>query len=493
MALRCEAARRRNCFYSPARIRCGTAAFAALVPTRGVAAVFVGTAVALVAFSGSHATAAIAAWSSQLLAPRGPPRSTTCAISRVAAGCGASSLLGPPTGPVRSPRRGIHRRATEQESEDPPQGLPRVASAVSQRGPANSPPTFHNSWTDYTRYALGIEDYGPGSDPTTDQSSQGREKYEKRPIGYFVDRKRSMGVDFGPQFVGLALSLGGVNTIPMGTLETGEDWTELAVRIAQIASTRRVWDIVVGYPLEKSGEEGKIGRLVRYFTAMLADSVLLTLGPNTTVHLWDERFSTTYAAMRLVTKPKFDSAAFKSWLDGQRGLNFGSKALLDAEAARAILEHWLEKDYNTEVINKEKSERVTPSRQACMEYLRWRKTPLLQPRRPKEPAGPGKEAWEWDDAHPWQMDITAEEYMQQAEQFSHYMDGSDNFGDRQREYEKRQERREELTRIENERRMKMDLESAREKLRESGARVERKHKSLRHRDFTMKDGPLNKR
>eukprot|EP00971_Amphidinium_carterae_P157309 3118610-Amphidinium_carterae.1 len=68
--------------------------------------------------------------------------------------------------------------------------------------------------------------------------------------------------------------------------------------------------------------------------------------------------------MRLVTRPRFDGALFKTWLDGQRGLDSNAKALLDSEAARAILEHWLEKDPTTEELNKERSERVAPSKQA---------------------------------------------------------------------------------------------------------------------------------
>lgn len=60
----------------------------------------------------------------------------------------------------------------------------------------------------------------------------------------------------------------------MGTLRTGKDWKELAIKIARIASTSRVKellpskaalldmlceDIVVGQPLERDGSEGKIG------------------------------------------------------------------------------------------------------------------------------------------------------------------------------------------------------------------------------------------
>jgi len=294
-------------------------------------------------------------------------------------------------------------------------------------GETGSVPPAFESWTDYTRHALGVEDRF--EDPEYEQASPGF----RASLG---DRRRSLGIDFGPQFTGLALSLGGTNTVPLGTLQTGEDWKETALKIVQIASTRRVRDVVVGMPLEKDGSEGKIARLVRHFTQILADATLLVSGPNTTIYLWDERFSTAYAAVRLITRPRFEGGAFKSWLDGQRGLAFGAKALLDAEAARTILEHWLEKDPRTEIINKERSERVAPSREACMSYLSWRKREVFLPR-PKEPSGPGKEGWEWADLHPEEELMDPDEFMRRRETLDQYMEGMDRFGDREFELEKR--------------------------------------------------------
>ena len=116
----------------------------------------------------------------------------------------------------------------------------------------------------------------------------------------------------------------------------------------------------------------------------------MLLGNEVTVYMWDERYSSTYAAMRLGNRPRFDGEAhgskliyyifciifwyelkssvlfdralrslerlgqaFKRWITVRQGLNWGAKALLDAEAARAILEHWLSKDDRSEIINKE--------------------------------------------------------------------------------------------------------------------------------------------
>lgn len=304
-------------------------------------------------------------------------------------------------------------------------------------GSTNRPPQDLDDWTDYTKFALGMDSYGGPDGERTQQEIAGQDG--KRYVS-LTDRRRSMGIDFGPAFTGLSLSLGGVNSIPLGTLQTGQDWKETALKVVQIASTRRVRDIVIGQPLEKDGSEGQISLLVRHFSQLVADSALLVSGPNVTVFLWDERFSTTYAAMRLAVRPRFDSSAFKSWLDGQRGLSFGAKALLDAEAARAILEHWLAKDPATEVLNKEKSERVPPSRKACMAYLKWRNRPLIgasRPKRPEEPAGPGREAWEWSDQNPESEFMSAEEYEEQSEAYEKYMKGMNNFGDRETELKER--------------------------------------------------------
>jgi len=340
-------------------------------------------------------------------------------------------------------------------------------------GPSNLPPNY-DDWTDYTRHAAGIEDYGPDS-----PQGQGN-----RIVPEVFDRKRALGVDFGPQFTGLALSLGGVNCMPLGTLQTGLDWQETAVKIAKIASTRRAKEIVVGFPLETDGSEGEISRLVRHFVQLLADTTLLMLGSDASVYLWDERYSTSYAAVRLVTRPSFDGAVFKTWLDGQRGLSTGTKGLLDAESARAILEHWLDKDPDTEKLNKERSERVTPSREACTAYLKWKKKPLLRAARPKEPAGPGKEAWEFDAAFPDADELSPEEYMQRSRDYDYYMQATDHFGDRAYHKEATLKKRAEWHQRAEGKKPKKEgaLTTAfREALKQGGANVHADGKTLRER------------
>lgn len=239
-------------------------------------------------------------------------------------------------------------------------------------------------WDDYTTFASGMDDVFP-VDPNQGFDVQ-------------LDRKRMLGIDFGPKFTGLALSFGGVDTIAMGTLETGKDWKATALKIAQMGSTRRVRDFVVGYPLDRDGKEGEVAKLVRHFSQVLADATLLLLGGEATVYLWDERYSTTYAAARLITRPNFPGESFRAFLNGKQGLDFSAKSLLDAEAARAILEHFADKDQRTDTLNRELAERVMPSHEACRHYLTWkRRQPYMKLKQPEEPAGPGLDGLAWDD------------------------------------------------------------------------------------------------
>lgn len=329
--------------------------------------------------------------------------------------------------------------------------------AVSARTPTPLPSDRFEDWTDYTRVALGVEDRSstqPWEEPHKQQQKRQQQQAQdgdrnlqllmSATVGprfkAFVERQRALGIDFGPSFTGLALSLGGTNTMPVGTLQTGDDWKETSLKIVQIASTRRVRELVIGLPLEKDGTEGKIGRLVRHFVQILADATLLVLGPGIPVYVWDERFSTAYAAVRLLTTPKLGADGFKSWIDGQRGLSYSAKALLDAESARAILEHFQERDPKTEKINKERAERISPSKQACLRYLAWKKRKLLKPVQPSEPAGPGKEGFEWENYHPELSVVGAEEFAAENDAFEKYMQGSDRFGDRTYEFARYKEK-----------------------------------------------------
>eukprot|EP00933_Yihiella_yeosuensis_P044412 TRINITY_DN39532_c0_g1_i1.p1 TRINITY_DN39532_c0_g1~~TRINITY_DN39532_c0_g1_i1.p1 ORF type:complete len:180 (-),score=15.66 TRINITY_DN39532_c0_g1_i1:27-566(-) len=111
---------------------------------------------------------------------------------------------------LRVPTHRTDLLAAKAESSDPSEwgGAP----------PGKRLPKGFETWSDYTRFALKevkvMGPIAPGPDETKAPSG--------RP-SQLVDRKRALGIDFGPSFTGMALSLGGVNTMPMGTLKTGTD------------------------------------------------------------------------------------------------------------------------------------------------------------------------------------------------------------------------------------------------------------------------------
>lgn len=254
------------------------------------------------------------------------------------------------------------------------------------------------------------------------------------------------------------------------------------MNIAQMASSRRVRDIVIGWPLEKDGSEGEIAFFVHKFAKMTADAVLLLIGTTTKVYLWDERFSTMFAAMRLVLRPNFEASIFKSWLDSDRGLNIGAKGILDSEAARAILEHFLEKDEVTGVLNRERAALVAPSPEAAKAYLVAKRMQKMHLKEPTTPSGPGIESFVWEGANQENLRPSAEDLETIDNSYDRYMRGMNFFGDKAYEEAEKQKRAMAEKVVEERRkRAKVDLEDIRSKIRGTGTHVEkagRKHKAF---------------
>ena len=130
---------------------------------------------------------------------------------------------------------------------------------------------------------------------------------------------RTVGVDFGLARVGLAIS-SGFAPLPLTVLRCGgEDAAEferVAAAIASVASGEGATQVVLGMPYNSSGGEGEQATVTRKFAAKLADAV----APRP-VFLWDERFSSAEAKMRM-----------------NRGRGAARGESLDAVAAAVILE-----------------------------------------------------------------------------------------------------------------------------------------------------------
>lgn len=136
---------------------------------------------------------------------------------------------------------------------------------------------------------------------------------------------RALGVDFGEVRVGLALSdETGTIASPLGTLSRRRGKRPPLRRIEEIARRYTVQALVVGLPLELSGEESSWSLEVR----KVGDELAARLG--IPVHMVDERMSSVRAsrAVRAVGLPR-----------GKRE----ERGRVDAAAASIILQGWLDR------------------------------------------------------------------------------------------------------------------------------------------------------
>lgn len=105
-------------------------------------------------------------------------------------------------------------------------------------------------------------------------------------------RKPTLGIDYGGQRVGLAVSVGfaprPIDVLSHGNVES------LIARILDVASTERVARIVVGLPLNADGTEGPQADVTRKFAKLLAAETLLP------VMLWDERHTSQQAEEQMI-------------------------------------------------------------------------------------------------------------------------------------------------------------------------------------------------
>jgi putative Holliday junction resolvase len=132
-----------------------------------------------------------------------------------------------------------------------------------------------------------------------------------------------MGLDVGMKTIGVAVTDElGLAAHPVEVIARQGTTADLA-RLKQLVDEREVTDIVVGMPLELSGNEGRRARRVRMFM----DALQKHLGADLRVHEWDERFSTAAVERVLV---EADMSRQKR------------KRLVDKQAAAYILQGWLD-------------------------------------------------------------------------------------------------------------------------------------------------------
>lgn len=112
-------------------------------------------------------------------------------------------------------------------------------------------------------------------------------------IGGFRMNKRLLAVDYGLARVGLAISDPlGITAQPLATIDRRGD-KQVCREIADVVRTRDVGEVIVGLPLELSGNRGEAALAVDKFVARLENHVHV---PVTT---WDERLTTSQAERAL--------------------------------------------------------------------------------------------------------------------------------------------------------------------------------------------------
>ena len=128
--------------------------------------------------------------------------------------------------------------------------------------------------------------------------------------------KTWLGLDYGLRRIGIAAGSGAL-ALAVGVHEEGRDGSVFAF-LRRIADERGAAGIVVGLPLTADGRETEMAARVRKFARRLEEELALP------VELWDERFSSAEADRGLAEAAR-----------PPRGAR-------DAEAARIILQSWLD-------------------------------------------------------------------------------------------------------------------------------------------------------
>lgn len=132
---------------------------------------------------------------------------------------------------------------------------------------------------------------------------------------------RIVGIDYGTKRVGIALS----DPLRLFAQADGTYSEEDALaRLDDISKDLGIETIVVGWPLDLSGEEGAATRVVRPFVNRLKNQF-----PDISVVTWDERFSSEKARQALVDA-------------GVRRKNRRRRGRVDSAAAAVILQEYLD-------------------------------------------------------------------------------------------------------------------------------------------------------
>jgi putative holliday junction resolvase len=144
--------------------------------------------------------------------------------------------------------------------------------------------------------------------------------------------RRLLGVDLGERRIGLAVADGdGSPALPLVTIRRGRTTAEDAARLARIASAQGIAELVVGLPLEASGQHGPQAELTTAWAQEVAGALDMPMT------LRDERLTSHLAEERLGPMKRGRSGGPPT-----RAQREAYRARVDREAAAIILQDEIE-------------------------------------------------------------------------------------------------------------------------------------------------------
>jgi putative Holliday junction resolvase len=144
--------------------------------------------------------------------------------------------------------------------------------------------------------------------------------------------RRLLGVDLGERRIGLAVADGdGSAARPFDTIRRRRKLADDAATLAQLVAAQGIVELVVGLPLEASGEHGPQAELTTAWAAQIADALGLPLT------MRDERLTSHVAEQRLGPMKRGRSGGPPT-----RAQRDAYRARVDREAAAIILQDEIE-------------------------------------------------------------------------------------------------------------------------------------------------------
>ncbi len=154
-----------------------------------------------------------------------------------------------------------------------------------------------------------------------------------------VTSRRVLGIDLGERRIGVAVGdLDARIATPLTTLSRAKNIREDGLVISRLASEQRAGGLVVGLPLDMSGEEGMQAIRTREWAMAVAEATGLP------VRFRDERLTSERAEQRIGTPARGRSGGPPT--AAQRD---GRRARIDREAAALILQDELDALTNGEL------------------------------------------------------------------------------------------------------------------------------------------------